>query len=618
MNVPPHPKPLRSLSRFIGRGGGRGILFHMKRYLFILLAVLAVSSPAWGRARRGDRADRAAAPRLTEAEEKQFFLYYYEAVRLRDQALYDQALDALLLCYAIDSLDPGLNADLGLLYGSIGLIDEAEAHLAKAVELQPENWWYNLRLINLLTERKQFDRAIRLATDLQQVYPYREDVYYMLASLYAQTGQTAKAAEAYNTMERMVGINETLSLEKFRLYAQARQNKKAVGEIDRLIAAFPHETRYQVLRGDIYMQQHQPDEALAVYRDVLARDPQNPYVYLSLSDYYNATGQPDQAMDMIVTALRNEQLDVDTKMGILGKYIEKLLANQKKIDETEELFKLLIEYYPLEEQVHAYYATFLQYQGRKEEMLDELETLLYINPANEGAWLQRLQTYLADGDLPRVLAVADQGLESLPESASLLFYKAVALMQQKDYPAALAAVREALALFDAGKANNKALQSNLYAQLGDLHYQLGNAPEAFEAYENALRLDPGNVYTMNNYAYYLSLAGENLRRAEQLSAKTVEAEPKNSTFLDTYAWILYRQGSYSLAKFYIERAIDNLDPEEDNSVLYDHYGDILQANGEKEKAVEMWRKAQELGLDTGAKIEASTSPSQGTDAADPQ
>ena len=123
---------------------------------------------------------------------------------------------------------------------------------------------------------------------------------------------------------------------------------------------------------------------------------------------------------------------------------------------------------------------------------------------------------------------------------------------------------------------------------------------------------------MNNYAYYLSLAGENLRRAEQLSAKTVEAEPKNSTFLDTYAWILYRQGSYSLAKFYIERAIDNLDPEEDNSVLYDHYGDILQASGEKEKAVEMWRKAQELGLDTGAKIEASTSPSQGTDAADPQ
>ena len=592
----------------------------MKHYLLILLAALAVSGPAWGKVRRGDKAGQAAVPRLTEAEEKQFFHYYYEAVRLRDQAQYDQALDALLLCYAIDSLDPGLNADLGLLYASIGLVDEAEARLAKAVELQPENWWYNLRFINLLTERKQYDRAIRLAVALQKVYPYREDVYYMLASLYAQTGQTAKAAEAYNTMERMVGINETLSLEKFRLYAQARQNKKAVGEIDRLIEAFPHETRYQVLRGDIYMQQHQPDEALAVYRDVLAKDPQNPYVYLSLSDYYNAEGQPDQAMDMIVAALRNEQLDVDTKMGILGKYIEKLLADQKKIDETEELFKMLIEYYPLEEQVHAYYATFLQYQGRKEEMLDELEALLYINPANEGAWLQRLQVYLADDDLPRVVSVADQALESLPESASLRFYKAIALTQLEDFPAALEAVREALALFDAGKANNKVLQSNLYAQLGDLHYQQGNAPEAFEAYENALRLNPGNVYTMNNYAYYLSLAGENLRRAEQLSAKTVEAEPKNSTFLDTYAWILYRQGSYSLAKFYIERAIDNLDPEEDNSVLYDHYGDILLQCGEREKAIEMWRKAQELGLDTSAKIQeaspsstASPSPSQGGD-----
>lgn len=568
----------------------------MKKYVLFMLLAAVVSSCSSLKQARG--AGEMTGTGLTESEEKQFFYYYYEAVRLRDQGLYDQAMDAFLLCYAIDSLDAGLNSDLGLLYASIGMTDRSEALLAKAVELQPKNWWYNLRLINLLAERKKFDRAVQLAVALQKNYPHKEDVYYMLASLYAQLGETSKAVDAYNVMERMVGINETLSLEKFRLYARAKQNKKAVAEIDRLVEAFPSETRYKVLRGDIYMQQQQPDMALAVYESVLAEDPRNPYVYISLSEYYNAQSQPDKAMEMIVNALRNEQLDVDTKMGILGKYIENLLADKKKIDETEELFKMLVEYYPLEEQVHAYYATFLQYQGRKEEMLDELETLLYINPANEGAWVQRLQVYMTDKDWNRVVETATKALESLPEAPSLYFYKSVALVQLKEYEKALDTATAAIALFESGKADNKALQSDFYSQVGDLYFNLNDKAKAFEAYENALKLNPGNVYTMNNYAYYLSLEGENLRRAERLSAQTVEAEPKNSTFLDTYAWILYKQKSYSLAKFYIERAIDNMNKEEDNSVLFDHCGDILWANGEKEKAVEMWRKAQEAGMDT--------------------
>jgi hypothetical protein len=58
-----------------------------------------------------------------------------------------------------------------------------------------------------------------------------------------------------------------------------------------------------------------------------------------------------------------------------------------------------------------------------------------------------------------------------------------------------------------------------------------------------------------------------------MSAKTVELEPKNSTYLDTYAWILYQQESYTLAKFYIERAVDNLSNEEEHGVVLEHYGD---------------------------------------------
>lgn len=562
-------------------------------FSFFLLFLSACSS-----FKQTQKSAHSEASRLSLAEEQQFRYYYYEGLRFRDSHEYDKALETFLLCYNIDSLSAGLNSDIGILYASIGFANESTKHLRKAVELQPKNWWYNVRLINLLSEQKKYDEAINLAITLQKHYPYKEDIYYMQASLYTQLKQFEKAIGAYDQMEKIAGINEALSFEKFRLYVQAGKPKKGVAEIDRLIEKYPAETRYKVLRGDIYMQQKQPEMALAIYEEVLAEDSQNPHVYISLSEYFSSANQPEKALELIVNALKNEHLDIDTKTDILGKYIENLLEDEKKIDETEDLFKLLIEHHPLEEQVHAYYAIFLQYQEREEEMMDALETIIYINPQNEGAWFQLIQTYFKNENYEKIVEVATKAISNNPETPGFYFYKSVAQNQLKDYENALETSLAGLSLFENEKESNRALQSDLYSQVGDIYYSLNEKENAFKAYENALKANPGNIYTMNNYAYYLSLEKENLRHAERLSAKTVELEPKNSTFLDTYAWILYQQGSYSLAKFYIERAINNLNNEEENNVIYDHYGDILWKNGDQEKAVEMWNKALETGLDT--------------------
>ena len=104
---------------------------------------------------------------------------------------------------------------------------------------------------------------------------------------------------------------------------------------------------------------------------------------------------------------------------------------------------------------------------------------------------------------------------------------------------------------------------------------------------------------MNNYAYNLSLDKSDLAKAERLSAKTIEKEPRNSTYLDTYAWIFYQQGNYSLAKFYMERAISYLTAEQNAGVYYDHYGDILwMTRTNDEKALENWKKAWNAGVQT--------------------
>ena len=99
-----------------------------------------------------------------------------------------------------------------------------------------------------------------------------------------------------------------------------------------------------------------------------------------------------------------------------------------------------------------------------------------------------------------------------------------------------------------------------------------------------------------------------------MSYRSITAEPNNSTYLDTYAWILYQQGRYEEARIYIEQALKNAvenvsedtitvtdveDTQEGDTIvtlqadILEHAGDIYFRLNEKGKALEMWQKALE-------------------------
>jgi tetratricopeptide (TPR) repeat protein len=336
------------------------------------------------------------------------------------------------------------------------------------------------------------------------------------------------------------------------------------------------------------MQQKMPDEAFEIYQNVLKSDPQTPYIYMSLSEYYQAQNQPEKAIESIVTALKNPQLAVDEKLEILGQHVQSIIKDSTRFDETDSLFKLLVEHYPLEEQVQGYYSIYLQFRNLIPQAIEALESMININPKNQQSWLQMIQLYLLEQKYKEVISVTNRAITNLPEIPQFYFFKAVALFQTENHLQALNTINIGLANI---AENDVALKSDFYAQIGDIQFKLKNDSAAFEAYEQALKYNSSNLYVMNNYAYYLSEMNKDLRKAELMSAKTVEKDPSNSTYLDTYAWIFYQQSNYTLAKFYIEKAIDNLKDEQEPSVIYEHYGDILWKKGDAEKALEMWKKA---------------------------
>jgi tetratricopeptide (TPR) repeat protein len=376
-----------------------------------------------------------------------------------------------------------------------------------------------------------------------------------------------------------------------------KKPKKAYPEIDKLILKYPLESRYKILKGDLLMQQKENDKAFLLYQEVLKNDPESPFIYISLSEYYAQEGENARAMEYIILALKNNQLGVETKIEILSEHIGNLLKRDARIEETESLFKLLIDTYPLEEEVYRYYAAFLQYIKRDKDVISVFESMLNLNPKNEQTWLSLMQIYFSGQKHEEAINISRRAIQNVEDKAQFCFYQGISLQLLEKSDSAIQVLKKGLSYLKENEKNQ--LRSDIYANIGDIYVKTNKVDSAYFAYEEAIKANPDNILALNNYAYYLSLDKSDLQKAERMSAKTIEKEPKNSTYLDTYAWIFYQQGNYSLSKFYIERAIDNLKKDQDPSIIYEHYGDILwMSKKDDKKALEMWQKSYDAGNKT--------------------
>ena len=219
-----------------------------------------------------------------------------------------------------------------------------------------------------------------------------------------------------------------------------------------------------------------------------------------------------------------------------------------------------------------------------------LERILDIEPTNTAARMMLLGEAVSKGDYREVIRLCEAGVEANPEMLEFYFYLAIGYNQAERSDDALATCREALE--NVTESSKKEVVSDFYSIMGDIYHTKKMNAEAYAAYDSALVYNPANIGALNNYAYYLSLERRDLDKAEEMSYKTVKAEPKNATYLDTYAWILFEKGNYAEARLYIDDAMKNNGAESDTIV--EHCGDIYYMTGDVEGALKYWKQAQEM------------------------
>ena len=527
--------------------------------------------------------------KLEEQKQMEFQYMFVEALREKALGNPQKAIQYLSGCLEIDPNSAAAMYELATIHAENNDLTSAALLLEKALSVSPGNKWYNMMLAQVYQQTRRFNDAAAIYDKLLQKEPENLEFLYMKAALLSTTGKVDEAIDALNKLEAKVGINEQITLEKQQLYLQDGKVEKAFHEIERLIEFNPEEPKYYGLLADLYQNTGDTTNALKYYRKIQELDPNNGFVFFSLANFYLQAGDPERAFEETKKGFLSQEVDIQTKLQL---YLM-LTANPAQPSLTpaqeEELVNLLTEAHPDDYMVYTVRAESLLKQGKLAEARTEILNALEIEPNDYMLWERVL---FIDNDLQEwdnLRSHSSKAMELFPNQPQVYFLNAIANVQLEKYGDAIAITDEGLMYV----VDNKRMEGQFLMLKGESLYKMGKVQQAFEIFDKSIALDPDNYIALNNYAYYLSLTGKDLDKAERMSGKVIERFPDNSTYLDTYAWVLFKKGEYKLARFYMESALKYGGNE--NSTLLEHYGDILFKLQQADEALKYWQKAKELG-----------------------
>ena len=562
-----------------------------KNIIWLLVAVWTLVSCGTVKNAKEKPAVVLAQSSLTPEQQRKYDYFFLEAMRLKEKKDYASAFGLLQHCLDIHPNAASALYEVSQYYMFLRQVPQGQEALEKAVASAPDNYWYSQGLASLYQQQNELDKAITLLEQMAVRFPGKQDPLFNLLDLYGRQEKYDEVISTLNRLEKHMGKNEQLSMEKFRIYLQMKDDKKAFQEIESLVQEYPMDMRYQVILGDVYLQNGKKQEAYEIYKKVLAEEPDNAMAMYSLASYYEETGQKELYEQQLDTLLLNKKVASDTKLNVMRQFIVQNEQAGKDSTRVITLFNRIMEQEPDEAQLPLLYAQYLLSKGMNKEAGPVLRQVLAIDPTNTAARMTLLGEAVRQEDYKEIMNLCEAGVESNPDMLEFYFYLAIAYNQAERTDDALAICQKALS--HVKDDSKKEVVSDFYAIIGDAYHTKNLHAEAYAAYDSALVYNPSNIGALNNYAYYLSVERRDLDKAEEMSYKTVKAEPNNSTYLDTYAWILFVKGNYAEARLYIDEAIKN--DKDSSDVVLEHCGDIYYMTGDAEGALKYWKQAWDKG-----------------------
>ncbi len=422
----------------------------------------------------------------------------------------------------------------------------------KAISLQPKNHWYRLQLGEIYLLMADYENGAKVYEELIKLNPDEKDYYYQLLQIYTQAFDENNTIKTIGRIEKKwSSTNELILIQKqcYAIFAEANMKKKD----------------YQ--------------NALKYYQKIEELDPEDPYIHASLANYYLIQKDKEKTFSNLVKSVANKELDYKTKIQVLiAVYGNSVDENQEDFNHFFTLLQDMSKQYPQEKTIWELLATGYTRNQDFKKAEESLKNAIHLGNIPKTYQPNNYQIYQS------LLFLQSQ----LEESDSLILYaqKTIELYPEQPIPYLLLGANQLYKnnLSEAQKALEQGLEmvvadsillEEFYSNLAQVHYQKKESDKAFAYFDKALELNPNNYIVLNNYAYYLSEEGKNLDKALQMSKKVVDKYPQMPTYIDTYAWVLFKRKEYKEAYKAMQNIINQ--KEKWSSTITLHYEEILKA-----------------------------------------
>ncbi|WP_083852675.1 tetratricopeptide repeat protein [Pedobacter arcticus] len=526
---------------------------------------------------------------LSLADSNKVIDLYYSG--LREKVVENQvlAIESFNQAVKIDPLHHPSYYELGQIYFKKGDLSNARIYAEKAVTIETHNEWYWLLIANIYQQQQNYNLLDYALNELIKIAPDKVEYGFDKANALFMMGSLDESLALYNNLELKVGLTDAVLQGRQRIYLKKGDVKKAVADLEQLIKNNPSDVRYYLFLGDLFYANKMLVEALKVYQQAKQLDDSNPFTRMAIAQILDSQKRPAEAYEEVKVAFAQPSFNIDQKVKIIIKYFD-AFPDVTAVAKAEELSQIITIAHPTDPKPFSLYGDVLyQKQDFKGAKL-AYQKALSLNKNVFVIWDQLLRIELFDNDTKALIKDGEEALTLFPNQFSLYFYVGMGYLIEKNYAKAITYLNNTLA-YD---IDNKELKTQIYSSLGDAYQGEKKYKESVVAYEQALALDPNNSYTLNNYAYYLSLRDEDLQKAEKMSVKSNQLEKENASFQDTYAWILFKLEKYKEARDWMQKAILN---NPNSAVQFEHLGDIFYKLGDTGQALENWNKSLKIDTD---------------------
>lgn len=398
-----------------------------------------------------------------------------------------------------------------------------------------------------------------------------------------------KALRLCRDYEDRYGFDINTFRRKAELYSLMGDSAAVINETRRLLALSPESPLTLSIVGAIYANYNNTDTAAIYFQKAIDNDPSFSYAYMLRNTLYMATGDTASYIHSTLDAIRQLDLDEESKMGLVGDFLDKSMSSDSCAGYADTVLGYMTDAYPHNLVLRDISARFYGAKGQFDKAIESAGFAIDLDPQNPDYRSLLASLYYISGDYSRAADVAVEAFDAMPDKPAFLLTAVGSLTQAKDYKRAFSMLDRLEAATDTASHD---MLSDIWLARADIYSARDSLAQASEAFDKALLFNPDNHLALNNYAYTLACKGGDLEKALDMSARSLRLSPNDMNALDTYAWVLFKKKNYAEAKEIIDDLIE-IDGEP-SWELFDHAGDIYFMAGYPDEAVEFWEKALDM------------------------